>query len=296
MTATLLALLLGLGAASAAEPVYKQIKTVHVINSCHLDIGFADSSAGIINQYFDHHLPMAAAVGKQMQAGVAGYSDRKLGFMFQSWVVALYFDCPPGMGVHCPSAAAQATAREAIAAGHITWHAFPHNAELEVMGADMIEAGLEMTFALDKKFAQPKKATLSQRDVPGMTRALVPILKKQGVTAISIGANDGSTPPDVPPCFLWKDKLSGETLVGLFNWPGYGSLPLSHQMTCLVDGLEHALVYNWNGDNAGPSAAKDYAAHWATVQKAFTNANVYASTLDNFTQVQHTTAIPAVNS
>ena len=30
-------------------PPYPQISTVHVINSCHLDIGFADSSAGIIN-------------------------------------------------------------------------------------------------------------------------------------------------------------------------------------------------------------------------------------------------------
>ena len=38
-----------------------EIKVVHVINSCHLDIGFADSAAGIINRYFDHHLPAAAA-------------------------------------------------------------------------------------------------------------------------------------------------------------------------------------------------------------------------------------------
>ena len=35
----------------------------------HLDIGFADSSQGIINRYFDHHFPLAAEEGKQkMQA------------------------------------------------------------------------------------------------------------------------------------------------------------------------------------------------------------------------------------
>ena len=50
---------------TATDPSFAAIKTVHVINSCHLDIGFADSSAGIINEYFDHHLPLAALVGEQ---------------------------------------------------------------------------------------------------------------------------------------------------------------------------------------------------------------------------------------
>ena len=36
----------------AAAKVYDNVKTVHVINSCHLDIGFADSSAGIVERYF----------------------------------------------------------------------------------------------------------------------------------------------------------------------------------------------------------------------------------------------------
>ena len=32
------------------------VHTVHVINSCHLDIGFADTSLAIVNDYFDKHL------------------------------------------------------------------------------------------------------------------------------------------------------------------------------------------------------------------------------------------------
>ena len=40
-----------------------------MINSCHLDIGFADSSQGIINRYFDHHFPLAAEEGKQFRSG-----------------------------------------------------------------------------------------------------------------------------------------------------------------------------------------------------------------------------------
>ena len=260
------------------------ITVVHVINSCHLDIGFADSAAGIINRYFDHHLPEAASVGAALAAGVEGYTDHKLNFMFQSWVLDLFFDCPPNLGVNCPSATAQAAVKDAIDHGHITWHAFPFNAQFEVMGVEMIEAGLELTRALDRRFGVGNKTTLSQRDVPGMTRAMIPILEANGVTAISIGANDGSSPPQLPPCFVWKDPASGKSLLGLFNWPGYGSLPISHQKQRQVPGLEHALVYNWNGDNAGPSDAKRYAANWQEIAKVFPGAEVVASTLDNFTQ------------
>ncbi len=32
------------------------VNIVHVINSCHLDIGFADTSLAIVNDYFDKHL------------------------------------------------------------------------------------------------------------------------------------------------------------------------------------------------------------------------------------------------
>ena len=57
------------GHATAPPPVYKGVTKVHVINSCHLDIGFADSSQGIINRYFDHHFPLAAEEGKQFRSG-----------------------------------------------------------------------------------------------------------------------------------------------------------------------------------------------------------------------------------
>ena len=191
-----------------------RIEHVHVINSCHLDIGFADSSAGIVNEYFERHLPMAAAVGADLSKGVPGYTDHKLNFMFQSWLLDLYFDCPLGIGVHCPTAGAREAVARAIRDGHITWHAFPHNAQFEIMDPSLIDAGLALTRQLDARFGLANKTTLSQRDVPGMTRALIPQLKRNGVTAISIGANGGSSPPQVPPCFVWHDPTSNESIFG----------------------------------------------------------------------------------
>eukprot|EP01052_Picozoa_sp_SAG31_P035527 SAG31_NODE_4301_length_3371_cov_6.804095_2_plen_110_part_00 len=80
--------------------------------------------------------------------------DNKLSFMFHSWVIDAFFDCPPAMGLHCPSAASKTKVSRAIALGDITWQAFPHNAEPAIMDPALVKAGLEMTFALDEKFGQ----------------------------------------------------------------------------------------------------------------------------------------------
>ena len=67
MSATAMAIqIAGVAQATTADtaptpsPVYPDVTKVHVINSCHLDIGFADSSANIINRYFDNFFPLAA--------------------------------------------------------------------------------------------------------------------------------------------------------------------------------------------------------------------------------------------
>lgn len=267
--------------APASAPKYADVEMVHVINSCHLDIGFADSSQGIINRYFTHHFPMAVTVGKELRAAAQGRDvPDKLNFMFQSWVISMYLDCPPGLGLVCPNTTQVADFEAAVRAGDVTWHAFPHNAELQMMDPALLEAGLALTWGLDDKFGLPHKSTLSQRDVPGMTRALVPFLSKAGVAAISIGANDGSTPPSVPKVFKWVDAATNTSLLGLLNWPGYGSL---HNGPVLVNGTKHALVYNWNGDNAGPSTSSAYLSTFASLGKQFPNATIASSTFDAFT-------------
>ena len=72
------------GGGGNAPTTHPEIEVVHVINSCHLDIGFADSSQGIINRYFDHHFPLAAQEGKAFRSGtLSGPHPKNLNFMFQ---------------------------------------------------------------------------------------------------------------------------------------------------------------------------------------------------------------------
>ena len=70
---------------------------------------------------------------------------------------------------------------------------------------------------------QSEKVTLSQRDVPGMTRSVLPILSTAGVQAISVGVNGASMPPNVPRVFMWRDPVSNVTVPSM--WHPHGCVP-----------------------------------------------------------------------
>ena len=84
----------------------------------------------------------------------------------------------------------------------------------------MLKAGLKITHKLDRRFGLAPKRTLSQRDVPGISRATLPILSGAGVPYISIGTNNGPYKPvSLPNAFVWREPSSGAE--ALVTW--YGS-------------------------------------------------------------------------
>jgi len=166
--------------------------------------------------------------------------------------------------------------------GDVTYHAFPFNAEPELYSPSVVAAGVEITHMLDRQFGFEPKRTLSQRDVPGMTRGMLKVLRDAGVNAISVGVNAASTPPKVPKVFIWRDEKEKAEVYGLYHPFGYGGY--SRAEAVIVPGLSHALVYDWNGDNAGPYTAEQYIQHFEAIQKEFPHAQVIASTFETFTQ------------
>jgi hypothetical protein len=52
--------------------------------------------------------------------------------------------------LHCPSPKQVSLFARAIKSGHITWHAFPFNAQLDLMDAEAIVAAVALTHALDR--------------------------------------------------------------------------------------------------------------------------------------------------
>lgn len=200
--------------------------------------------------------------------------------MMQSYYISLYLDCPRHAGLNCPTNAEVSEFETAVAAGEITWHAFPHNAELEAGTAEVIAAGLEVTHRLDKKFGLPPKATLSQRDVPGLTRSMIPLLVSKGVRAISVGVNGASMYPRVPSIFRWRDPLSKQELIANWHPRGYGGYGRADAVK--VPGFAEALVTDWNSDNLGPYSAHDYVEHFRAIQLEFPGARIVGSTFDKY--------------
>lgn len=84
----------------------------------------------------------------------------------QSWLVSLYLDCPPGLGLHCPTATAIAAFEDAVRRGDIYWHAYPFNMQSEVADASLLAAAVNLTHDLDARFGLPPKITISQAGTP----------------------------------------------------------------------------------------------------------------------------------
>lgn len=254
------------------------ITTVHVVQASHFDAGFANSTVGILNLWFHSHFPRAWEIGQALDA--AGGAPR-LKFMTQAWIVSMFLDCPNVPGLVCPSPGELANVTKAIAAGYLIWHAFPHNAELELADAGHIGRAINVTHLLDDALGQRRKTVLSQRDVPGITRAALPVLAAAGLRAVSVGVNGGSAFPQVPRVFSWRDAASGATMPAMWHGLGYGGI--SFEDAVLLPGLPHALVFDWRGDNAGPyDKPMEAAATWVALALTFPGATIVASTFDDW--------------
>jgi hypothetical protein len=253
--------------ARPAVPITK----VHVVQSNHFDAGYHDIVGSQLQLYFDTYIPRAIRVGKTLK--LLGGEER-IRWLGQSWIFDLYLNCPPNAGLRCPGAAAVAEFKQAVREGMITWHGFPHNAELEVLSAAGLRNGINQSHALDDLFALPHKRVVSVRDVPGIPRGAIAPASDVGVDAFSVGANGRIVPPLLPPAFLWHDAATNKSAMVWFHAFGYGHDPAEFSRRrraqkplppdgpspqppymssnhgpeyVIVPGCSEALVYDWRG-------------------------------------------------
>eukprot|EP00035_Acanthoeca_spectabilis_P023764 m.450846 g.450846 ORF g.450846 m.450846 type:complete len:766 (+) comp20055_c0_seq1:144-2441(+) len=256
----------------------KPIKTVHVISSNHFDAGYADITAGVVNMYFDTYFPRAAIVGHDFNNTMG----LPLKWMTFSFLVSLFLDCPPNMGLHCPTETAVEQFKAAVKAQHIVWPALPTNAELATADEASLRFGIYMSNSTADTLGVTRPQVLSTRDVPGMPRSAIPILKRAGVRAVTEGMNGRMVPVNVPPIFRWHDPASDETILALWHWGGYGQQSEPGSFVQLP-GSEHALAYNWRGDNAGPPMNQNEVIQdMAAIGKHFPGAQIVPSTFDEY--------------
>ena len=213
------------------------------------------------------------------------HSGWRLRYLAQSYILSLFLDCPPHAGLACPNASAVESLKAAVKAGDIYLHAFPHNADLGHATPTVIDAGINVTRWVEDTLGVSPSRSLSQRDVPGMPRSVVPLLHRRNISLVSVGVNSASMYPRIPSgnIFRWRDLHTDTEVYATWHPMGYGGI--AKYDIAVAPGSTHALLTDWNSDNMGPLTAMEYIQHFLAIQAEFPNAKIVASTLDNFTRV-----------
>eukprot|EP00762_Andalucia_godoyi_P002325 ANDGO_07529.mRNA.1 hypothetical protein CAOG_04643 len=280
---------------------------VHVVFSNHFDAGFAlppnaknESEVGLLvnvmNRYFYEYIPRAMDTAAQARAAGTKYTWTMEGGAF---LLNFYIHCFPDphlleLGLKCPSSKQQQDVIQAMQRGDLAWHAFPFNGEPELMNEWMFASSINLARSLEIDFGVPFTTTMSQRDVPGLTRAVVPLLAKFGVHALSLGANGASAPIGVPKLSRWVDEESGADILLLYHPGGYGGITPADCVELAVpaesddpqaSGVVHVQCYAWKGDNAGPHTMEEFTAVMAQIASQYPGASVSTAILDDFTNI-----------
>ncbi len=238
----------------------QNIVKVHLIFKTHLDVGFTDYAREVVRHYFDEFIPGAMATAQKLRQ-----QGKRFIWTTGSWLIDEYLDKAPD--------ADRARLEQAIQAGDIVWHGLPFTTHSELMDAPLFAYGLSLSQQLDRRFGRRTIAG-KMTDVPGHTRAIVPLLAKAGIQFLHIGVNPASTPPDVPPVFVWREPGGADVMV-MYQAGSYGE-------TMVVPGLDEAISFAHTDDNQGPQTPEQVIEAFAAVQSQFPGASVVASTLDAF--------------
>jgi len=236
----------------------RDVKRVLVMFKCHLDVGFLDTQARVMRLYFDQYFPRAIQVANaSRQAG----EDRYV-WTTGSWILYEYLEQA--------TSEQRRRAEQAIEAGDLAWHALPFSWETEMLDRSMIVGALGFSQSLDRRFGRTTTGA-KMSDVPGHSRGIVGPLAENGIKFLDIGVNGASTPPDVPPVFVWKDP-DGASLIMMYHHKGYGG-------KVRVPGSDLVIDVAMRDDNAGPHSVDEIAKIYANLRKQFPKAKVTAASL-----------------
>src|SRR5688572_30679778 len=208
------------------------IQVVHVIFKTHLDIGFTDYARNVVDRYMNHFIPDAITLAQEIQQH---FPEEPFRWTVGSWLIYEYLERAT------PAQRQQMEA--AIRDDLVAWHGVPFTTHTELMDETLFRYGLSLAQELDKRYG---KQTISAKmtDVPGHTRAMIPLLAEAGIRFFHIGTNAASTVPDVPPVFIWRDAVSNTELMMMVQHV-YGDM-------MVLPGTTEALAIIFTGDNLGP--------------------------------------------
>ena len=240
------------------------MEKILVLFKTHLDVGFTDLSQNIVNQYNENYIPKAIKVAEELQnRGI------KEGFIWTtgSWLIAQYLEYADKEKTE--------ELEKAIKNGWLRWHGLPFTTHSEVADKALFEYGINMATKLDKKYGI-KSIGAKMTDVPGHTKAIIPLLKKAGVEFLHIGVNPASYALNVPDFFRWKAD-SGEIINMMYNPGAYGEFTE-------IPGTGVGVFFAHTGDNLGPTSADDVIKVYDELHKQYPEAEIVAADLNDLAE------------
>jgi hypothetical protein len=238
-----------------------QVDRVHVIFKTHLDVGFTDFAAEVVGKYFSLYIPQAIQLSRQLREE---RPEERFRWTIGSWLIYEYMErATPDE---------RKLLEDAIYAGDIVWHGLPFTTHTELMDTTLFRFGLSLAQSLDQRFGGQTIAA-KMTDVPGHTRAMIPLLAESGIQLLHIGVNPAATVPDVPPIFRWRDDATQTSVIVMYQQV-YGAVTT-------LPGTTEAVALMFTGDNLGPPSMNDVLKIYADLRQQFPGAELVASTLDD---------------
>ena len=237
----------------------QSIKKVYLLFKTHLDVGFTNLAARVIQIYMDDFIPGAISLAETMRQN---NPDNRFVWTTGSWLIYQFLEkADPSM---------RKRMEKAIESGDIVWHGLPFTLHSELVDPSLYDLGIQLSVTLDNRFGK-KTIAAKMTDVPGHSRGVVPILSKNGIEFLHIGVNPASMPPDVPPLFVWHAP-DGSEIVVMYQ-KEYGS-----QMT--LPGTQTVVAICFTNDNHGPHKPEEIVKIYDDLRRQFPDAVIEASSLN----------------
>lgn len=238
------------------------MKKVYVVSKTHLDLGFTDYAENIRRKYIDEFIPQAISLANTVNTE----THKNFVWTTGSWIIkeALLYST-------------EEQKEKLIAAlkrGNIVPHAMPFTTHTELLDEDTLNYGLSIVDGIDEIRGR-KTVAAKMTDVPGHTKAIVPLLAKRGIKLLHIGVNGASAVPQVPECFLWK--CGNDEIIVIYSGDYGGAFK--------CDLLDEVLYFDHTLDNHGAPSPEKVLAKLDKIKEDFPGYEVEAATLDDYTEI-----------
>lgn len=246
---------------SAQSAENKDITKVYLVFKTHLDIGFTELSSKVIDTYNREFIPSALALSEELSKGEN--EGTTYPWTTGSWLIWNYLQNASGNN--------RQRMEKAIQRGDFWWHAMPFTLQTELCDSSLLSTALMLSENLDKRFGR-KTIAVKITDVPGVTRSIIPILKRHGIHLLHLGANPGAAIAKLPEVFRWRD-VSGEEINVIYQ-SDYGK-PLQ------IPGTSAIAELSFTHDNHGPHSKEAIKKIYSDLKQKYPNAKIIAGSLND---------------